>query len=595
MKKIRLIFSFLLVLSFVGGSAFATKIPQSKALEIASSFFQKSGRYQQHMAVLRTSEDLPSLSTKADPENPRYYVVGNSTGKGFVIVSADDRFCPILGYSMENNFNEEDLPSNVENWFLFLRKQMDWAEENNITDAAATAAWKEESKVGTTVKYLQTPSWRQGDPFNLQCPLDGTSRCITGCVATAVSEVMRYHKWPESGKGTTTAYKGSNGNKVSVAARDLNHAYNWDKMPYTTSEYDTDEEKNAVSTLLADVGAALQLNYGKSSTGGIAVNPCLITNFGYSSSMYTDYRDNYNMTQWVELLKNEIDNNRPIIYDGEDDNGDGGHCFVLDGYNSENYFHANWGWNGSYNGYFLISALNPDDYKFNSDQDAIFGFKPGDWTTTNPDHWLDLYTPGLQCSATTFTKNKSFNISLFRYTNTSALDFKGTVALLLVDKTGNIIESLLQQSVSFEAGKYLYSGYTSISVTITSDIKPGYRIRAFYKPYGVTTWSPMWKGDAASSSMVQEILVAEDIDTPLDEATSFYYDENTKKITLATQLENVTATLYNSEGEVVTDGTSFNCPTFVIDMSKLTEGKYKIKLVKGNEVKELEFSVTTTK
>jgi len=583
MRHIRLLLSVLLLALFAGGSVYAEKIPQSRALQVASNFFKNSGHFQQNMVVLKTSEDLPGIATKGSSGDPRFYIIGNPGGKGFVIVSADSRFRQVLGYSFEHPFDAENIPENIEHWFTFLRNQMDWAEKNNITDPVAISEWRNEFKAGKPVKELSTPLWNQGTPYNNQCPMDKKERSLTGCVATAVSEVMRFHSWPVNGNGVIVGYTCSSGAKVST--RSLNHAYDWENMPYNQSDINTDAKRDAVSGLMADVGAALHLDYSASGTSGNPAQSALVNNFGYSSTIYFDFRVNYTDDEWIKMLKNEINCNRPIIYDGQD-KAEGGHCFVFDGYDDKDYFHVNWGWGGKNNGYYLISALNPSKYKYNSDQEALFGFKPGDGTYKNPEHWLDLYTPGMGCKELSFTKDKSFKIEPFILTNTSVMDFTGKVALFVVDKKGNQIENLFEDDIEFPAATYTYHGWQYVNVKITKDIKKGYRIRAFYKPTGASDWSEMWR-DGANPSVVQEILIAEDIEDPLEDKCSFYMTEGIATITVPS---GTTTSLLNGESEV-TQGVTKTETTISVDITKLTPGtKYRFHLVNGEETKDLYFT-----
>lgn len=591
MKNLRLLLSILLIAVFAGGTAFAKKVPQSQALQVADAFFKSSGHFQQNMAVLKTSEDLPSLATKGVGTDPKFYVIGNQSGKGFVIVSADDRFRQVLGYSFEHNFINGEIPTNMEHWFLFLREQMEWAERNNITDPVATSEWMKEFKAGKPVKELETALWNQGTPYNNQCPMDKSSRSLTGCVATAVGEVMRFHSWPVRGNGIISGYTCSSGVKVST--RNLNHDYDWDNMPLKQSEINSDAKREAISTLLADIGAALHLNYSKDGTGGIAAQPALVNNFGYASTAITDFRCNYSDEEWKRMLKNEINNDRPVIYDGQDEKN-GGHCFVMDGYDDKDFFHFNWGWGGSSNGYYAVSALNPSGYNFDTDQDALFGFKPGNGEYKMPEHWLDLYTPGLGTNQKIFKPNTNIVIEPFIYTNSSVLDFLGNVGLFVVDKQGNTIEKVFdyeesqEKQVDFPAGKYLYSGFSKVTVKTTKEIKKGYRIRAFYKPSNSEQWFPMWRNDP-NPAVTQEILIAEDIEGSLADLCSFYMDDKTATVTVPA---GTTTSVLNGDVEV-TEGVTKTDTSISIEIFKLNPNtRYHFHLVNGTETKDLYFKGT---
>jgi len=592
MRKIRLLLLIWIVVIFTLDASFADKISKDKALQIASGFFNNSTDKHyipQNFALLRTSEDLQDVATKSDVSSePLFYIIANNTAPGFVIVSADDSTMPILGYSLDSKIDSDNLPENMEKWLAFYRDQIMWAKKEGIKDQNTQKLWQQPLLAGKSLMYLETPTWNQQDPFYLQCPKKGTKYCVTGCVPTTIAEIMRYYKWPEYGTGYTSEYTCENDKTIKVPSRNLNHKYNWDNMPYSYSGVTDTNKKNEVATLMADLGAALQVEYAPDGTSGFVLNECLVKNFGYSSDMYLEKRNNYYDYQWIELLKSEIDKKRPLCYAGFDESDNSGHQFVLDGYDDQNYFHVNWGWGGYGNGYFLISALNIDKDKYNSSQDALFNFYPSDGSTPTPEPWINLYDSGIACIVSSFSKNIPFRIESFKFANFSTLTFNGYVALALTNKSGEIIELLVEYEITGLQSLY-YSTLSSLNLTITNDIKPGYRIRAFYRISDETEWVPMWR-DGASNKIKQEILVAEDIETPLDEATSLYFDKTSRKIIIST-LSAVVSTFFDSGGNEVTEGITKDSNLITIDCTKLTGDKYKIRLQKDSEIKELEFSV----
>ena len=269
-----------------------------------------------------------------------------------MILSADDVAPAVLGYSDSESFDTDDMPDNLRYWLDEYARQIAFAASKGM--AAEPKAVKQRADVAPKITTL----WDQLEPYNDQTPYHNGKQCPTGCVATALAQIMNYHKWPvkPTGKKTFTSYY------VGQLSIDFDQiTFEWDKMLdryYMTSP---DENINAVATLMTAAGYASEMTYHQNSSGaaGNTAAAGLFTHFGYSKGMSLENRDWYGIEEWENLVYAELTENGPVYYEGTGSGG--GHAFVCDGYESETgKFHFNWGWTGKGNGYYRLSALDPD-------------------------------------------------------------------------------------------------------------------------------------------------------------------------------------------------------------------------------------------
>ena len=326
-----------------------------------------------------------------------FYIFNNEDGKGFVIIAADDCVTPILGYSYDNNFAAENLPPNLKGWLDGYAEQIQAAVEMRVNATDDIRADWECLRRGmnmpirseTQVYPLIATTWDQSPYYNALCPFDYyfNQRTVTGCVATAMAQIMKYWSYPEHGLGSHS-YIPQNHPEYGTQYADFSSTtYQWSLMPNNVSSSNT-----AVATLMYHCGVSVDMNYDVSSNGGSGAyvldfglnRPCaenaLKTYFDYKSTLHGEEKDNYSDSQWIALLKNELNNARPILYAGF---GTGGHAFVCDGYDPYDCFHFNWGWSGAAQGanndaYYYINSLIPigTSYNFSSNQQALIGIEP---------------------------------------------------------------------------------------------------------------------------------------------------------------------------------------------------------------------------
>lgn len=345
----------------------AKVVSESQAAKIAERLMPVKGKKltRKRLAKAGVSDETPLP----------YYIFTGNDGKGFVIISADDVARPILGYSADAELTPDgNLPVPMELWLTSIGNQIKQAQENGEEQTATVAEQWMEAGVGNTVVQLQTAEWGQGTPFNDYCPFDQNQESLTGCVPTAYAILMKYYNYPQAGRGSTVNYVTPT-QGIYVAERSLEHNYDWDNMPlkYVSEQYNTTQATN-VATLLADIGAALQVDYTNYNTTGHLGRGALLKNFDYFPGT-TKLKDAFSAEEWNEMLQMELDKERPVIYRADNTNG-GGHAFMLDGYTDEGYFSINWGWGGNYNGLFALDALTPGDDNYNSGQVAYLNTVP---------------------------------------------------------------------------------------------------------------------------------------------------------------------------------------------------------------------------
>ena len=320
--------------------------------------------------------------TLADPKaQPAVYVFASPAGEGFLIASADDAAFPLLGYSDEGTFNPDNIPANLQYWLKEYAREIAFVRENGVLAAVPTKTTlttaaprgsraaepslsEPDDEVMEAVGPLLKSKWNQGEPYNKDCfeiSSTGTqTQSVTGCVATAMAQVMYYFQYPTVGKGEISYKHGDSGTyEMNFAAQD----FDWSNMlpTYSSGSYNA-TEADAVAYLMKACGYSVKMDYGKGESGasGSDIPGALINYFGYNDNIQLQTRAFYTYTQWQKMIYDNLRNVGPVIYDGSA--LDGGHSFVCDGYDGNGYFHINWGWGGMSDGFYLLDALNPDEY-----------------------------------------------------------------------------------------------------------------------------------------------------------------------------------------------------------------------------------------
>lgn len=337
----------------------------------------KSGALRKHAAVDGTRQALTPIA-----ELPNLYVF--STGSGYMILPSNDVAAPLLGYAENGTFDLEANPA-LAAWLEFYSDEIEAAANAGVQaydEAAADENEAEEPVARVDVAPMITSQWNQMAPYNAKCPELSGKRCMTGCVATAMAQVMNFHKWPDVGEGSYS-YKWERGGQ-QLSADFSKTEFDWANMTDTYSSASTDAEIDAVATLMFTVGVSVNMGYNTDQSGATSasVGTALMRYFKYDKAMRMAERNRYTLDDWTDLIYGELAAGRPVVYSGKTKAG-GGHEFVCDGYRAEDgFFHFNWGWSGVSDGYFALTALNPGatgvgggNGGYNYEQDAIIGIQ----------------------------------------------------------------------------------------------------------------------------------------------------------------------------------------------------------------------------
>ena len=355
---------FVLLSLFVAILATAAPVSRSAALKQARQFMQ------QHGVALRNASSsfrAPRMSKGAAATAASYYVFNNEGG-GFVIISGDDRTATVLGYSTQGSLDESRLPSNVVAWLKGYADQIAWLDDNKVSVVQKAPAAGAVQMARHPIAPMVNTRWNQGDPYNQQCPIyfdsnGNAGQSVTGCVATAMAQVMAYHRYPDRTIAEIPAHSNryptpDSTRTVSLEPIASGTVIDWENMSDVYDSRSTEAQKNAVSQLMLLCGQSVKMGYGATS-GALseALVPALIKYFGYDEDLHIIYRSAYSISDWNTTMYNELVNNRPVCYSGASTGG--AHEFVIDGYDGEDLFHVNWGWGGYCDGYFALSVLNP--------------------------------------------------------------------------------------------------------------------------------------------------------------------------------------------------------------------------------------------
>lgn len=442
-----------LALIFVAAAAFASPVTESQARMLASRFFGGNGTAAApELKLVRTGVQERAVAPTAVSAEPTYFVFNRAEG-GFVIISGDNTVGPVLGYSLTNSFEPDNMSDGLKYWL----------DEVMSTDVAYARATKDPAfssdirpTAGTLVVAHQTAQWNQGSPYNGESPTIDGNKCITGCVATAAAIKARFHKWPYKGSGKSPAYTyycEDAKHNVTIPANELGRVYDYDNMPLVYTGSATSAQNAAVAALMYDLGHVAQMMFGyKTGSGAYTSTLCsgMKTYMHYSKDAKYVGRDS-NLSTWYAKLLKELQDVGPIIYDGHSPNS-GGHCFIFDGMTDDNYVRVNWGWGGSNNALFMITESKFD---FVNGQGAILN--------AIPDH-SGIYTPDEIADATTVRYSKT--LGTFSYSIKSGVDFKINYTFKTAD--GNTLqqkEMTAGNTVEFKTkdleGSYILEGYVT--------------------------------------------------------------------------------------------------------------------------------------
>ena len=479
--------------------------------KVSSSIVSASMRRHQAKAATPTAQNS-------------YYVFNVGSDEGFVIVSGDDRTPEILGYADSGVLSEDNMPDGLRYLLEGYEEQMEWLDANGIDEAYSVCESRGARKAParTAIAPLIQTRWNQGAPYNKNCPdipeTDG-EKTVTGCVATTLAQLMYYHMWPQSATtaipGYTVTTKDKDKNEYSLTVSPLDATtFSWNDMTKTYTTDATGAAADAVATLMQYCGSALKMTYGLIANGGSSsysenIPYALKTYFGYDGGVRHAYRKAYSYAEWVSLIYSELSDGRPVALGGQATGG--GHSFVCDGYQGDDYFHINWGWGGKSDGYYRLSLLNPYEQGiggsstldgFSYSQDAVIGIQPP--VDGNKDYCLSL--EGLRLGSSddaskasqTYTRNSEsggFDISLYflvssYHQGSNYFDF----AVQLVDGNNYVIQTL--ETFEKQAIDWSKNSSKTFSRTIPQTVVDGtYYIKVVSRLNGTDAWQECFDGD----------------------------------------------------------------------------------------------------
>ena len=507
-KNFLLLFSLMLLLSV---SAIAGPRSYQQAKAIAQRQAAMLG-IEMDAEVSASAKVAPrmSVSSAVSPSATCYYVFANGEDKGFTIVSGDDRMPEVVGYSAQGTYDPDRLPAN---YVGFMKAYQETVEALLKGDAqvsgglAEARQWRAERASSAAVApLLGGIKWNQMAPYNNMCPsYNGTNRAVTGCVATAMAQVMMYHQYPKKLKSNIESYT-TKAYGIHIPAISSGATYDWDNMlpDYSKSDYSS-AQADAVAKLMYHCGAAVKMDYGPSS--GANVTPAILaTYFGYDADLMQDLtRTVFTLQQWMTLIDNELKAKRPILYSGQ--SSDGGHEFVCDGSDGNGLYHINWGWGGYQDGYFDLTILQPtkggagsgsaiDGY--NRDCSMIIGIAPDNGIVDKP---LASYpqimsiNQNAQCGIT-WTKTTRARVSenfqakaTTCFANQSTTDFNGYFAYGIKKENGTV-QLVSDYSGPWNMPKVLPDG----STYGTYDQNPTLTI-SYPFPQGINVIYPIYSSD----------------------------------------------------------------------------------------------------
>jgi len=529
MGKCILLYIFIIT----GCSAFCRPVSDSMACAAGLRFMNTKAAN----ATGRINKDDMKLVLTAKETVNCFYVFSIHKDRGFVIVSADDNTLPILGYSMNNGFDTSNMNSSVAYWLEGYKRQIQWIVEHGLTQSESIKTqWEEllgtddetnnnnsadkakghtgiqpQNSSATSVqpllktiwdqntnRYINYPSTTSGISgyYNTYCPIDYTyypQKTYTGCVATAMAQVMKYWNYPTKGNGYN-AYNPANKIFGELAVNFGNTTYQWANMPDSITTNSSSTQTNAIAGLMYSCGVAVNMDYGINSAGGSSaymtgVAPsaeyAFKNYFGYNNMQAYTRTGNYNDAQWIVLLETELNAGRPIMYDGQDTIEKIGHCFVADGYDVNNNIHINWGWSGVCNGYYQVNSLNPGvggtagtgNGMFNSSEHVIMNIQPTPYA-------IQLYNSQVVPSASQISYGAGFSITS-NVNNVSSYSFSGDFGATVYDSLNNFVAFVAFDTAQTLAANSHFTNNIVFTTTGIDGMIPGlYNIYINYRPTG---------------------------------------------------------------------------------------------------------------
>lgn len=528
----------LLLLLFLVSDAWAKQVDPQRAQNMARNFMSlqqndlKSSANTDLVPVQLTmpgeTRFLKQKSLKPDTCQLVYFF--KKEGGGFVLVSGDDLAIPILGYSTDAPVDENNLPINFLKWIEGYKKDIALIRrQSTLKSSSATTAWEQLERgdqpvqaSSAAVSPLLTTKWDQRPYYNDLCPQQYwfSNKAVTGCVATAMAQVIKYHNYPVNGTGIHSYYHSNN--TVTYGTLSANYGattYDWANMPNQLTATSTPAQVKAVATLMLHCGIGVDMNYSPASSGaqileartqGSSCSEYALKEFFNfdKNSVKGIARDEMTSSQWISMLKTELDNRRPVLYGGIGDGG--GHAFVADGYDNNNYFHFNWGWSGNSDGYYSVDALNPVDLgtgagngSYNRYQQVVIGIKPPEQsggTSTSKSEDIKLFST-VSLPEIYQLNEFQFNVKIANY---SSNNFYGNFCAALFDSEGKFITFIDSLKANTTLASGFYDTYTFTNKGLS--VYPGKFILGIYFRPSTGNWVAVADNESFKNFVQFDIL-----------------------------------------------------------------------------------------
>lgn len=473
-----------LLLSLISAFVWGNDVSLEKAKSVAKTHYSIQKRIPSS-SVITTLVRQKNYINLDGSSHVAYYVLAVNQNQGFVIVSGDDKTIPVLGYTDKGEFDYNNLPNGLKKLMFNYAKevksiardfriqatssiQLEWRDLENGTAVASTNR--------SSVSPLTTTEWSQSSGgYNGKCP-GGTP---VGCVATATAQIMKYHNHPAQGNGSHSYNHNDYG---TLSANFGATTYDWANMPNELNSSSTQAEKDEIATLMFHIGVGLDMNYSPGNSGAFSreVPDVLKDYFSYDSAAQFIKRSHYSLANWKAKIKAELDLSRVVYHSGFCSSPQAGHAFVIDGYDTDDKFHLNWGWGGYANGYFEVNNLNPGStYTFNNSQSAIIKIKP---LATNTD--VRMFGSFI-LSSTILPFNSPLQVSV-DIANYGNITYNGGVKAALFDLNETFVGNIeVLPNVQIQAGDYESVTFTTSGMTIP----PGdYKLGVYVQNATNNTW-----------------------------------------------------------------------------------------------------------
>ena len=455
-------------------TVFANPIDPEKAGEIANNFWNSKV---QHANTEHLIMHSPTKMAKAgsriniQESNPQYYIYAPDNNKGFVIVSGDDALAPVIGYSTEYTGENSEMPAALVEWLNEYSMYVDDVRAGKAAPAERAA------KAGKTAvaPMLQT-SWDQSAPYNNLCPEVNGQKTPTGCTATAMAQIMKFHEWPITPIKAISWTSNITGKKETI---DLTkRTYNWDNMlPHYRNGY-TAAQAQEVAQLMVDVGKAINSSYSPEGTGSneiYALNG-FVNVFNYSKAARVIKRTDVTEDEYVTAIRENLEARQPVMSVGFGINFEGGHAYVFDGIDENDMIHIDWGWNGAYNGYFDMTYMSPDGIgtgggtgTYNVGQAIIVNIAPSGESDVNSEN-VGLVEFGIY-------KPDTDNEKVYTYTSKysgNAAKFK--VSTFITNRSHSNTQLEFALAVKKGDGTFQHLNYGALN----GDLQPGYYTKGYF-------------------------------------------------------------------------------------------------------------------